>query len=236
MVGGGVGGGEKRRPCGKRRDLHQAPFSSLEAFATPSTPAVLHPQPPLLPRPALLGWGPLSPVPAAPPHPEGKGRGPRETSGRSRPTRAPTRAPAAPALSRGHSGPLPAAPRAQPRPAAQGRRPRRRGAVTRGRLLARRGLQRKGRGVWTGGGDGRRRRGPGRPRPGRGRSGSAAISRGCRRQTSGGPLGSGSRCGGGGVARAGGSRCGGGVPRTHAPLLQSESPVLARLRLTENRT
>lgn len=118
MVGGGVGGGEKRRPCGKRRDLHQAPFSSLEAFATPGTPAVLHPQPPLLPRPALLGWGPLSPVPAAPPHPEGKGRGPRETSGRSRPTRAPTRAPAAPALSRGHSGPLPAAPRAQPRPAA----------------------------------------------------------------------------------------------------------------------
>lgn len=167
MVGGGVGGGEKRRPCGKRRDLHQAPFSSLEAFATPSTPAALHPQLPLLPRPALLGWGPLCPVPAAPPHPEGKGRGPRETSGRSRPTRAPTRAPAAPALSRGHSGPLPAAPRAQPRPAAQGRRPRRRGAVTRGRLLARRGLSARGAGSGPeeGMGDG------GGVRGGRGRDG-----------------------------------------------------------------
>lgn len=94
MVGGGVGGGEKRRPCGKRRDLHQAPFSSLEAFATPSTPAVLHPQPLCCPAP------PSSDGVRSPPSPR-RLRTPRAKAG-------------APERPRGEAGPH--APPLEPRP------------------------------------------------------------------------------------------------------------------------
>lgn len=109
--------------------------------------------------PALLRWGPLSPSPREPPHPKGKGGGPREALGRSRSHTRPHPGPGRPCIVPGALRPpplgssSPAAPR-RPRPAPPPPRSR-----YRGRLLARRGLQRKGRGVWTGGGDGRRRRG-----------------------------------------------------------------------------
>lgn len=185
LAGGGVGGGEvRRRPCGKRRDLHPAPFSCLEASATPRKPAVLRAQPPPSPRrrPAAphhrpLRCDPLATTPTVPPTPEA-GVGAPARPGEGQPARAPARAQASTALSRGRPGPLPAAPRAWPRPEPRAAAPAAPGPFPGGQLLARRGLQHKGRGVVDGGGGQRRRGCPWRPRRGRDRSGSAAISRG----------------------------------------------------------
>lgn len=114
-----MGGGEvRRRPCGKRRDLHQAPFSSLEALATPCKPAVLHPQPPPPPPTRhATRWDLLASFPRAPPTLETRVGTPRSLGGGADPARAPARAGPAPvppepakaaaALSRGRPGPLP---------------------------------------------------------------------------------------------------------------------------------
>lgn len=116
-----MGGGEKRRPCGKRRDLHQAPFSSLEAFATPSTPAVLHPQPPLLPAPPSSDGVRSPPSPRRLPTPGAK-VGPQRDLGEKQAHTRPHSSPGRPCIvpgalrspPRGSSSP--AAPR-RPRPA-----------------------------------------------------------------------------------------------------------------------
>ena len=174
LVGGGVGGGEmQRRRSGKRRDLHQAPFSSLEELTAPqhTSRSLLHPRTPP-PHPGLLRPGPLPPAPRASLL-RGEDEDPRDAG----PARAPARDRAAAALSRGRPGPLPMAPRPRPAaPAARDRLTRYPGAVPGSQLQAPRGLKCVGLVVGDGG------EGPGRPRKGRGRSGSAAISCGRSRQ------------------------------------------------------
>lgn len=152
MVGGGVGGGEvRRRRRGKGRDLHQAPFSSLEGFPPPAhQPFSPSPHRPLPPASAL----PVS-------RPPRSGRGPGEEYITAR---APPR-PAAAALSLEGPRPLPAAPRP---PAGLNLPPRAAVTVAWARLpgdgsLARKGPKGVRRGVRNGAG------GLGTPKRGRGR-------------------------------------------------------------------
>lgn len=131
----------------------------------PQTPSAA--PPPRPPPRSSLGFGTLAPPERLPPWKQRWGT-PARPCREAGPARAPSRAPAAAALSRGRPGPLPVTPRARPRPAARGRRTGSPEAVPRGQLLAWRGLQRKGCGVGDGRRDRRRRRGSGEAEAGKG--------------------------------------------------------------------